>query len=113
MLDKTGLGGYYDFTLEFTAMVAEGAPPVVGGQGVGDNASEPGPNLDAALQQQLGLRLVHEPHPNKTTPHTTKTPPPPPKPPHNPPPNSTLVPGSKAKLDVIVIDKADKVPTAN
>ncbi len=73
VLDKTGLDGYYDFTLEFTAM-APGAPPPAG-----DIASDPGPNLDAALQQQLGLRLV----------------------------------GSKAKLDVIVIEKADKVPTAN
>jgi uncharacterized protein (TIGR03435 family) len=74
VLDKTGLGGYYDFTLEFAAMVPGAPPPAPG-----DAASDPGPNLDAALQQQLGLRLV----------------------------------GSKAKLDVIVIDKAEKVPTAN
>jgi uncharacterized protein (TIGR03435 family) len=79
VLDKTGLGGYYDFTLEFTAVVPGTPPAVAGGQGAGDVASDPGPNLDAALQQQLGLRLV----------------------------------GSKAKLDVIVIDKAEKVPTAN
>lgn len=80
VLDKTGPDGYYDFTLEFTAAVVPGAAPAVaGGQGPGDIAGDPGPNLDAALQQQLGLRLV----------------------------------GSKAKLDVIVIDKAEKVPTAN
>ncbi len=74
VLDKTGLGGYYDFTLEFTAVLPGTPPPAPG-----DGASDPGPNLDAALQQQLGLRLV----------------------------------GSKAELDVIVIDKAEKVPTAN
>jgi uncharacterized protein (TIGR03435 family) len=51
VLDKTGLDGYYDFTLEFTAILP-GAPPPV------DSASDPGPNLDTALQQQLGLRLV-------------------------------------------------------
>jgi uncharacterized protein (TIGR03435 family) len=79
VLDKTGLVGYYDFTLEFSAMLPGAPPPAPGGQAPGDSASDPGPNLDAALQQQLGLRLV----------------------------------GSKAKLDVIVIDKADKVPTAN
>ena len=73
VLDKTGLGGYYDFTLEFS-MALPGAPPPA----PGDDASDPGPNLDAALQQ-LGLRLL----------------------------------GSKAKLDVIVIDKAEKVPTSN
>ena len=75
VLDKTGLGGYYDFTLEFTAMLPGAPPPAPGG----DGANDPGPDLDAALQQQLGLRLV----------------------------------GSKAKLDVIVIDRADKLPTAN
>ena len=74
VLDKTGLNGFYDFTLEFTAAGVPGAAPPVS-----DGASDPGLNMDAALQQQLGLRLV----------------------------------GSKAKLDVIVIDKADKVPTAN
>jgi uncharacterized protein (TIGR03435 family) len=80
VLDKTGLDGFYDFTLEFTAAVLPGAAPAAaGGQGAGAIAGDPGPNLDAALQQQLGLRLV----------------------------------GSKAKLDVIVIDKAEKVPTAN
>jgi uncharacterized protein (TIGR03435 family) len=79
VLDKTGLDGYYDFTLEFTVMLPGAPPPVAGGQAAGDSASDPGPNLDAALQQQLGLRLV----------------------------------GSKAKLDVIVIDKAEKIPTSN
>jgi uncharacterized protein (TIGR03435 family) len=74
VLDKTGLDGYYDYTLEFAARVPGAPPPAPG-----DIATDPGPNLDAALEQQLGLRLVP----------------------------------SKAKLDVIVIDKADKVPTAN
>ena len=74
VLDKTGLDGYYDYTLEFAAMLPGAPPPAPG-----DNASDPEPNLDTALQQQLGLRLV----------------------------------ASKATLDVIVIDKAEKVPTAN
>jgi uncharacterized protein (TIGR03435 family) len=71
VLDKTGMAGHYDFTLDFTMPLP--------GQGAGDSASEPGLDLAAAVQQQLGLRLV----------------------------------ANKAKLDVLVIEKADKVPTAN
>jgi uncharacterized protein (TIGR03435 family) len=72
VLDKTGLLGRYDYTLDF---VVEGAGPAA----ARGNADEPAPDLTTAVQQQLGLRLV---------------------------------PG-KAMLDVLVIDKAEKVPIAN
>jgi bla regulator protein blaR1 len=83
VLDKTGLAGKYDYTLDY---VIEGFafPLAPSGQGPGPaaapgNAGEPGPDLAAAIQQQLGLKLVR----------------------------------SKAMLDVIVIDKAEKMPTPN
>jgi uncharacterized protein (TIGR03435 family) len=52
-------------------------PP--GQPGAPGNVSEPGPDLAAAVQQQLGLRLVR----------------------------------SKATLDMVIIDQAEKMPTAN
>jgi uncharacterized protein (TIGR03435 family) len=83
VLDKTGLNGKYDFKLEYTIDLsgfplppgASGPPPAAPAAG----ASDPGPDLAAAVQQQLGLRLMP----------------------------------SKANLDVLVIDKAEKVPTDN
>jgi uncharacterized protein (TIGR03435 family) len=66
VLDKTGLTGKYDYTVDYT--IEQGAGP-----------SEPRPDIAAAVQQQLGLRLV---------------------------------PG-KAMIDVVIVDKAEKVPTAN
>lgn len=77
VLDKTGLDRLYDFTLEF-AWRLPGAPPT-DAPPLDAPPLDTGPDLDAALQQQLGLRLV----------------------------------ASKATLDVIVIDQAEKVPTAN
>jgi uncharacterized protein (TIGR03435 family) len=83
VLDKTELNGLYDFTLEFTMDISgfplpPGAPPPpAAAQNAG--ASDPGPDIGTAIQQQLGLRLV----------------------------------GGKANLDVVVIDKAEKVPTDN
>jgi uncharacterized protein (TIGR03435 family) len=83
VLDKTGLNGLYDFTLEFTIDVSAlplppGAPaPPPGAPGPG--ASDPEPDIAAAVQQQLGLRLV----------------------------------GGRANLDMVVIDKAGKIPTEN
>ena len=84
VVDKTGLTGKYDLQVEYTPDMSSmpGLPPgvVPGPTGGGDNsASEPGSNLAAAIQQQLGLKLV----------------------------------SGKAKLDVIVVDKAEKVPTEN
>ncbi len=86
VVDKTGLTGKYDFNLEYTPDMSRMPPPPPGLAGPGPapgapgaEASDPGSNLGAALQQQLGLRLA---------------------------------PG-KAKLDVVVVDKAEKVPTEN
>jgi uncharacterized protein (TIGR03435 family) len=81
VVDKTGLTGRYDFTLDYTL---SGLPPPPGQAAPdpatpADSASDPGPDLIAAVQQQLGLRLVR----------------------------------SRAKVDVLVIDKAEKVPVAN
>ncbi len=73
MLDKTGLTGKYDFSIDFKMDLQGFGPPPA------DNAADPGPDLAAAVEQQLGLRLVP----------------------------------AKAKLDVLVIDKAEKVPTDN
>ncbi len=88
VLDKTGLTGIYDFTLEFTpdlqGVALPPRPPGQPGTGPGfatpgDDAAEPLPDLASAVQQRLGLRLL----------------------------------ASKAKLDVVVIDKAEKSPTDN
>src|SRR5258706_1946994 len=76
VLDKTGLAGRYDFTLEFNLRVSPIPPDPAAAN---DLASDPGPDVGAALQQQLGLRLV----------------------------------AGKAKLDVVVLDKAERLPTAN
>ena len=48
VVDKTGLTGEYDLTLEYQ-WTGQGAPP--------DTASVPAPTLFVALQQQLGLKL--------------------------------------------------------
>ncbi len=57
VLDKTGLPGNYDFTLEFTP---EGMQPM-GGREPGVEAAppldSPGPSLFTAVQEQLGLKL--------------------------------------------------------
>lgn len=82
VLDKTGLAGKYDYTIDYTVVqgVAYVPPPPGDGPGAAaSEASEPGPDIIAAVQQQLGLRLV----PNK------------------------------AMIDVVIIDKAEKVPSAN
>jgi uncharacterized protein (TIGR03435 family) len=75
VIDKTGLTGKFDYTIDFKFVFpaqpeAEAAAPV---------ASDPGPDIASAVQQQLGLKLV---------------------------------PG-RAKLDVLVIDSAARVPTEN
>ena len=80
VLDQTGLTGFYDFILDYTIDLSgfplpPGAPEPARDAG----ASDPGPDLAAAVEKDLGLRLV---------------------------------PG-RAKLDVVVVDKAEKVPTDN
>ncbi len=79
VLDKTGLTGKYDFTLDYTLDLSGVALPPPPADQPCDSAAEPEPDLAAAVQQQLGLRLV----------------------------------ASKATLDVVVVDKAEKVPTQN
>ena len=58
LYDKTGLAGNYDFDLHWTP---DDAPPMAGGAQAGspgsDAATDPGPSLFTALQEQLGLRL--------------------------------------------------------
>lgn len=62
VLDKTGLSGNYDFTLNWTPDENQMQTLRGGSGGAGNNltpASEPsGPSLFTAVQEQLGLRLV-------------------------------------------------------
>jgi uncharacterized protein (TIGR03435 family) len=87
VVDNTGLTGRYDFTLEY-ALDLSGNPPAVlppgaagpaVSAGTQDSASEPGSNVNSALEKQLGLKLT----------------------------------GSREKLDVIVVDHAERTPTEN
>jgi len=48
VVDKTGIAGEFDFQLTFTPG-ASTAPP--------DAAADPGPDIFAAMQEQLGLKL--------------------------------------------------------
>ncbi len=66
VVDETGLKGEFDYQLEFTTeglalMRRMPAPPPGaggdGGRGSAPEASEPGPSIFSALQDQLGLRL--------------------------------------------------------
>jgi uncharacterized protein (TIGR03435 family) len=89
VLDKTGLTGKYDFTLDYAMNLSglqlplppppPGAPELGPAGAPGETASDPGPDLAAAVQQQLGLGLV----------------------------------AGRAKLDVVVIDHVEKIPTEN
>jgi uncharacterized protein (TIGR03435 family) len=81
ILDKTGLTGKYDFTIDYTVRGLQLPPPPGPGPTAApaDVASDPEPDLAAAIRQQLGLGLV----------------------------------AGKATLDVVAIDRLDKVPTAN
>jgi uncharacterized protein (TIGR03435 family) len=63
VIDKTGLTGRYDFTLEYAGL----------------NDDSAGPGIFSAVEKQLGLKLDK----------------------------------SKAPLDIIVIDRINKVPTEN
>ncbi|HEY6340536.1 MAG TPA: TIGR03435 family protein [Bryobacteraceae bacterium] len=79
VIDKTGLTGRYDFTVEYT-MDLSGLPPPPGlPPKAPDVPSDPGSNFSSTIEKQLGLKLT---------------------------------PG-KARLDVIVVDRAQKTPTEN
>jgi uncharacterized protein (TIGR03435 family) len=54
VLNKTGLAGTYDFTLDFTAP----APPRQPRADAPEHPAESGPEISAAIEQQLGLKLV-------------------------------------------------------
>jgi uncharacterized protein (TIGR03435 family) len=87
VIDKTGLAGRYDFTLEYSLDLTGlplprppgAAGPAPGVAPLGDSTSDPRPDLAAALEKQLGLKLNR----------------------------------AKAQLDVIVVDHAEKAPTQN
>jgi uncharacterized protein (TIGR03435 family) len=53
IVDRTGLEGTYDISLEFTPAASGPAPP-------GFTPDENGPTFEEALQDQLGLKLVPE-----------------------------------------------------
>jgi uncharacterized protein (TIGR03435 family) len=79
VIDKTGLTGRYDFTLEF-ALDMTGIPTPPGFSAAADNnASDPGSDIASAVEKQLGLKLT----------------------------------STKGNLDVIVVDRAEKIPTEN
>jgi uncharacterized protein (TIGR03435 family) len=82
-VDKTGLTGKFDFTLEFTpdmsGMPLPPPPPGAPGVAPGQSASDPGTSIPSAVEAQLGLKLR----------------------------------ATKGMLDSIVVDHAEKVPTEN
>lgn len=67
VVDKTGLPGNYDFTLQWTPDESQGAGleaakafsrgPDPGGQGTAPSSDTSAPSLFTALQEQLGLKL--------------------------------------------------------
>ena len=58
VVDKTGLAGRYDVTLEYAARTSRDAPA-----GAAPPPSEDRPDIATALREQLGFKLV----PEKTT----------------------------------------------
>ena len=57
IVDKTGLTGKFDFTLEFAPQPPGALPPPSSVDGLPDPTDESAPNLITAVQQQLGLKL--------------------------------------------------------
>ncbi len=59
VIDKTGLTGIYDFTLQMPPPRRLGAMPKPASDGApaGDDADDAGPSIFTALQDQLGLKL--------------------------------------------------------
>jgi uncharacterized protein (TIGR03435 family) len=75
VLDKTGLTGRYDFTLDYNLNELGAATPPPAQADAGDLL----PDLATVVQQQLGLKLVP----------------------------------ARAAIDVLIVDKLEKTPTAN
>jgi uncharacterized protein (TIGR03435 family) len=86
VIDKTGLTGVYEFTLEFAGTMAmpgmsPPAPPADdSGLPVASDPTEGLPNIFTAVEKQLGLKLVKV---------------------------------KDVPVDVLIVDSADKVPTEN
>jgi len=86
VVDRTGLTGIYEFTLEFAGTMAmPGAmpPTPAGGETGPPAASDPGdgtPNIFTAVEKQLGLKLQKV---------------------------------KNVSVDVLIVEKADRVPTEN
>ena len=87
VVDRTGLTGIYEFTLEFagTMPLAPGivpsAPPADdAGMPIANDPGEGLPNIFTAVEKQLGLKLVKV---------------------------------KDVPVDVLIVDSADKVPTEN
>lgn len=81
VIDKTGLAGTYDFTLEFSCERCRGlGVNAAMASEPSDSAGSELPNIFGAMEKQLGLKLV---------------------------------PARDIPLDVIVVDRVDKVPTGN
>jgi len=62
-VDHTGLGGKYDFQIEFSQL---GLPGIGGRGGLtaapgADDNTDPAPDLFSALEKQLGLKLENSP----------------------------------------------------
>jgi uncharacterized protein (TIGR03435 family) len=77
---RTGMTGKYDFVLEYRPeTIGRSVAPALAGPTQGDNIADPGTDIGAALEQQLGLKLVK----------------------------------GKAPLQFIVVDRAERTPTAN
>jgi len=86
VIDKTGLTGIYEFTLEFAGSIrslgenlsapADGEP----GAPLASDPDQAAPDIFAAIEKQLGLKLVKV---------------------------------RDAPVDILVVDSADKVPTEN
>jgi uncharacterized protein (TIGR03435 family) len=55
VIDKTGLTGNYDFTLEYAP--EEGGPPPPGGGVLPASPSDSAPSIFTAIKEQLGLKL--------------------------------------------------------
>jgi uncharacterized protein (TIGR03435 family) len=59
VVDKTGLAGKYDFSVEYTPDLSRmPLPPPGPAPAAATEAGTPGSNLVSAIEQQLGLRLV-------------------------------------------------------
>lgn len=84
IIDKTGITGAFDFTLEFTRDASRVMNQFTGlpqgpASAAAENAGDELPGLSTALQGQLGLKLDR----------------------------------AKGRLDTLVLDRADKTPTEN